>query len=188
MANKNALEREGITLEELVEIYSEEENLETTAARVGISEKTCRKYLTLAGVKRTRGPRKARSREVPSWHYGCLGSWIRHHPTTKLPRRAKDISTLTGCTTDEVNMYLYRRRRELKAALKTLPDLAKLHVILDDATGRRYPSQALERGYWQMNPNNFMVEYIAVAKSGSTIRYRKTLEAWEEFFTRRGIL
>lgn len=188
MANKNALERQGLSLEDLVEIYAEEETLDATAKRTGISEKTVRKYLSLAGVKRTRGPRKARSREVPEWHYGCLGAWIRHHPTTKLPRRAVDIARLTGCTVDEVNMYLYRRRRELRHAVKSLPNLTDLRVILDDATGRRYPTMALVRGYWQINPYNFMVEYIALAKSGSTIRYRKTLEQWQEFFTARGII
>jgi hypothetical protein len=188
MANISALDRVGITLEELVEIYAKKQNLESTAAEVGISEKSVRKYLDLAGVKRFRGNRKARSREVPIWHYGCMGTWIRHNPTSRLPRSPREIARITGCTVDEVNMYLYRRRKELRAGLRDLPDLCSVRVVLDDSTGRRYPTMALERGYYSLNKYNFLIDYIALGKSGKTIRFRKSLEDWLEFFTLRGLL
>ena len=45
MANKSLLERTGLTVEELEEIYAEEGNLDRTAARVGCSRPTIIKYL-----------------------------------------------------------------------------------------------------------------------------------------------
>lgn len=60
MANKNLLERTGLTQQDLEQIYAEEGNLERTAARVGCSRPTIIKYLR--HLKKDKTPWKTKGR------------------------------------------------------------------------------------------------------------------------------
>jgi len=182
MPRKTSLEEKGITREDIAKKYQELENLSKTAYYFGISEKTVRKYLDEAGVERHQGPRHARSREVPSWHHGCLATWIREHPGEALPKRIKDIVALTGCTEPEVKMYLYRRRKYVRGEMRKLPQLYMFDKVLKDAKLTRVPTRAIAHGYYTMNKRTYAVEYHAVMKDGGQRKFSYPIEEWKKIF------
>lgn len=180
MPNKSILEREKVTIGEIVEKYKEMESLEKVATYFSVSEKTVRKYLTQAGVVRHQGPRKAHSKEVPQWHHGCLAQWIKANPQRALPRRYSAIQELTGCTLEEIRTYLYRRRRYVREKMKKYPNLSVFRMFLTDNDGTRYPTVAFESGHWSYNRRSFLVTYVAVLRgTEKTIRITHTVEDWD---------
>lgn len=182
MPRKSSLEEKGITKEEIAEKYDEMENLEKTAYYFNISEKTVRKYLDQLGIQRHQGPRHAKSKEVPKWHYGCLATWIRNHPGQALPSKPKDIASTTGCTEAEVKMYLMRKRKWVKKHMKQLPQLFMFDKVLKDTKLTRVPTKAISHGYYTMNKRNYYVEYVATMKDGSVRKFAYPIEDWKKIF------
>lgn len=60
---------------------------------------------------------------------------MRQHPETPLPRSVHQICALTGCTEDQVKTFLYRRRRDVKRILASLPDLKGRELELETTEG-----------------------------------------------------
>ena len=182
MPRKTSLEEKGITKEDIRDKYLEVESLQKTALYFGVSEKTVRKYLDSLGVERHQGPRHARSREVPSWHYGCLASWIREHPHEPLPHKVRDIVSLTGCTEAEVKMYLYRRRKWIREEMRKLPQLFMFDKVLKDLRLTRIPTKGISHGHYTMNKKTYSIEYHAKMKDGSLRKFSKPIEEWKKIF------
>ena len=176
------LEYHGLTLEDIVQSYKNNITLAETAKALGIDEKSVRKYLTQAGVKRRRGQKTATSFGIPENHSGCLAEWIKKNPDAALPSSPAEIARMTGCTEDQVRTYIYRRTRKLKQGIRELPDL-KGNVngprVYHDKNGQAVPVMAISQGTWSYNTRNFTVSYLAEMKNGTYRRVTKHLEDWQ---------
>ena len=60
---------------------------------------------------------------------------MRENPKTPLPRGVSKICKLTGCTEDQVKTFLYRRRKQVKEQLATLPELRGRVMHLEATNG-----------------------------------------------------
>ncbi len=124
---KNVLE-EGFKLDEFIENYRKHKTAKATGIAMGLSEKTVRKYLKIAGTSLKKGPRRGGAQPKK----GCYAKWLRKNTkSVSIPRSIKEISSISGCTEDQIKTFLYRGKKELKKYLQGLVDLRKLRGRLD---------------------------------------------------------
>lgn len=94
------------------------------------------KLLKDAGIRFPRGRKKHD-------HQATFAKYMFENPGKVLPRNQKECAKLAGCSVDSVKMYLYRKRKDLLEAAKTV-DFCKLPLKLKDVKGRTIPAKAIE--------------------------------------------
>ena len=181
MGRMSFLNKHGLTLEQLSREYEKVPSSSALAKQFGCSDRTIRRYLTQAGIVRKRGPKKQLDVGA-SGDRGCLGSYIRKHPITELPHSIREISELTGCTKDEVKCYLYRKRKEMREFLASLPPLDEVKIVLPTLQGFKVPTKAFSAYKLYLNRWKFTVKIVAWLKMGGK---KVTIEVTPAFLRRR---
>lgn len=84
-------------------------------------------------------------------HFGAYPKWLRENPGVSLPKSIRRISEITGCTADEIKSYMYRRRRETREVIRTIPDLRKGSLMLKTLTGEWVDTSAIAKYNYVVN-------------------------------------
>lgn len=71
-------------------------------------------------------------------HTGSFARWLKANEGKMLPRDFDQLRKISGCTKDSITCYFYRRRKKVKGILKSLPDLKRFDIVLEDTFGRTY--------------------------------------------------
>ncbi len=172
MGRRTALKTKGLTLDDIKKYYIQFGKVEPIARKTGISTRTIRTYLKKAGVDL----RKGRPKDESHYHFSKLAKWIRNNPTTRLPRKPKAISILTGIPLNDIKTYLYRRRKSVKDFVESLPDFKVENHILIDEGGRRIPTRAFKFYVLAMDRFTFEVTIRAVLNNGKRYVFRYDIE------------
>ena len=104
-------------------------NIPEMARELEVSPRTIYVYLNQAGVSTKRAAKPA-GHLVPRHHHGGLAKWVRTHPDEPLASSVQEIVAQTGCTSDQIRSYLYRKRLYVKKLFASLPRLESLPLRL----------------------------------------------------------
>ena len=134
---------EGIEPEAFVEAYNKVGSARKAAKKLGVDEKTVRKYLRMQGFQLQR-PRKLAGVDSRNGdRLPKLTAWLRDHPGQKLPRTIHGIAYRTGISENTVLQYFRRRKARLLKWLKTLPMKFEQDRIIVSTDGVKIPSEAI---------------------------------------------
>lgn len=163
------LERNGITLDQIVEKFKELGSVRRTARFFDVSQQSIRTYLQkwpgeLDGY-RMRGEKRSR-------HYSCLAKWLRAHPDAKLPTSVKEISEITNCSENEIKTYLYRRRKRMRDEIEKVDLMKRPYRVLHDVTGWSFPTAAIAHYEAKLDPISLLVKISLKSRSGGEHRMR----------------
>lgn len=134
---------EGLSPEEFVEAYNKTGSARRAAKRLGVAEKTVRKYLRMQGFELPRVVRRQGVDSSPENKLPVLVRWVREHPTARLPRTVKGIAAKTGISENTVLQYFRRRKARLSSWLKTLEPRLERGRIVIAVDGMQIPSEAV---------------------------------------------
>jgi hypothetical protein len=138
---KPLLERYGITVQELYELYLEEGTIRALAKRLKCSPTTVEKYLK--GIKKDPTPWKLKGKQVKS----LITEWLKENPDHVLPSSAPELARLTGIDKKSAYHYLNLRRTQYQRRVKEALDQALLDRtrIWEDLRGRKIPGAAFAK-------------------------------------------
>ncbi len=109
MGRPNALAALSLSRSDLVELYQESPDIRTLSDDLGVSVKTLKRHLELAGQ---RPPWKYPPRKTYRRHHGKMDEFLRRNPEVSLPPSVPEIQALTGLSRFTVHQYLYRRQEK----------------------------------------------------------------------------
>ena len=171
MGRRTALKTKGITIDDIKKYYIQFGKIDPIARKTGISTRTIRTYLKEAGVELRRG----RPANEGGFHFSKLAKWIRANPTIPLPRKPKDIATLTSIPINDIKTYLFRRRKAVKDFVESLPDFKKQAYIFIDKEGRRIPTQAFKFYILSVDKFTLVINIRAVLNNGKRYVFKYTM-------------
>ena len=135
------LEDGTFTIKSLRTAYQQTRSIVKTAALLGVSPTTVKKYL--------HGSLKERGRPIQpaSWKTKCrsqVHAWFAENKGRQLPRTSKEIAELSGFSMEQVNRYLWSRKKAMESYLASLPPLNSRIVVLTDLNGQKVPSNLIK--------------------------------------------
>jgi len=105
------------------------------AREYGISKRTVQRIVKAQGIIRKRGRRKHE-------YYSRLATYVSLHPDESFPRSLRKIAERTESSIGAVKAYLYRRRKDTKAACQNV-DFKNPRWKYVDTKGRTIPAKAI---------------------------------------------
>lgn len=83
-----------------------------------------------------------------------------------LPRDVGKLRQLSGCTSDAIICYFYRRRKYVRQRLGELPDLRDVNVRLVDTFGNTYSTSSLRSYEYLIDKYSLKVRILAKDNKG----------------------
>ena len=138
--------RRGISIDKVIAAYKHFGSLRKAAAVCNISKDTVKAVIKRYEVAKltTNLPKKASYN--PLNHYSDFAKWHKAHSgDSDLPRSLSEFASLSGVNVNIVRCYFYRRRKQARKILDSLPDLRRLSIQLEDIEGHKFFSYDLEK-------------------------------------------
>ena len=107
----------------LIKLYKEYGTITAVAKFLNMNRKTLNSYYRKYNIPITKGHPKNTSHK--KWN--SLMKWYKENQIT-LPRSVTKIAKLSGCSIDSVKCFFYRKRKEMKNFIASLPDLRKTQI------------------------------------------------------------
>lgn len=163
--------RRGVSPSKVIALYKHFGSLRPVAKICGIAPATVSAVLKRYGISQTSKvsmPKKVSysSRKL----YGDFAMWLKlHSEDDNLPSSVSALAKLSGTSIDSVKCYFYRRRKQSAKILRSLPDLRKLQLSVEDIGGRSYLTKDL------INYHYVIDRYSEKAAIQGTILYLGTV-------------
>ena len=152
---------------------------EELAGVMGISKKTCQRYLNKINLHYKKGrPRGTKSKNPLT---GGLALWIRLHPKEKLPSKISDIIIKTGLSRDQVKCFLYRVKKKQLKNIKSLGDIRKYSGGLRGTRGTLVRFSDMKEYSIRYSPFNEDLKIKALLKNNERIEFKTTLSLLKEY-------
>ena len=129
-----------------------------------VSHTALRVFLKREGLGEAYDPRLAKQARLVKMrshsrkNVAGLAKWLESHQEEGLPSGSlKDIARMTDCTVDQVKTYMYRKRREVREKLRTLPNLREREITLLAMDGQVVDTKDVDWYKFTLNRKNFTV-------------------------------
>jgi len=148
-------------------------NTKALGEALGISKKTCQRYLKELGWGYPKGrPAGSKSKNKLT---GGMAEWIRSHPEEKLSLKVTDIVTKTGLSLDQVKCFLYRIKKEQRDKVKALGDIRKYPGGVRGSRGTLVRFADMKEYSIKFNPFSEDLKVKALLKNNEHIEFKATL-------------
>ena len=156
--------QEGVfTIKSLRDMYQRTRSVRKTAAALGVSPTTVKKYL-----KGDAAP-PGRPIQPLAWKAKCrsqVHDWFILQKNRQLPRTVREISELSGFSTAQINRYLWARKKAMESYLASLPPLNSFIAVLTDLSGTRVPTNLIKAWTYDIDKISGDVTISAVLTMG----------------------
>jgi hypothetical protein len=137
--------RRGVSIDKVIAAYRHFGSLRKTAAVCKISKDTVAAVILRYKVPHLVATLPSQASYNPRTRYSTFAKWHKAHSgDPALPHSLAALAKLSGENTNVVKCYFYRRRKEARKILSSLPDLRKLKLSLEDIEGHVFRSSGLE--------------------------------------------
>jgi hypothetical protein len=137
--------RRGVSVDKVIAAYKHFGSLRKAANVCKISKDTVANVLLRYKVSPLKAVLPRKSFHSSHTHYSAFARWYAAHASdSNLPHSIVEFAALSGSNPNTVRCYLYRRRKEVRKLLMSLPDLRSLDLRLEDIEGFTFSSGDLE--------------------------------------------
>ena len=137
--------RRGVSIEKVIAAYKHFGSLRKAAHVCNISKDTVNAVILRYKVPHLVASLPTKASYNPRTHYSTFAKWHQAHASDpNLPHSLGGIAKLSGVNANVVKCYFYRRRKDARKILMSLPDLRKLSLTLEDIEGKTFNSRELE--------------------------------------------
>jgi hypothetical protein len=144
--------RRGVSVEKVIAAYKHFGSLRKAADVCDISKDTVKNVILRFKVPTLAADLPHKASYNPRTHYSDFAKWHKAHAEDEgLPYTVAGLAKLSGVNANVVKCYFYRRRREARKILESLPDLRKLDITLDDIEGKAFSSKLLESYHYAIH-------------------------------------
>lgn len=137
--------RRGVKIEKVILAYKHFGSLRPVARVCGISKDTVKAVIRRYNVVPVVAMLPAKASYNPRNRYSAFAKWHKAHAEDEnLPHGRAELAALAGVNVNVIKCYFYRRRKEARKILHSLPDLRSLSLPLQDIEGLQFYSNHLE--------------------------------------------
>ena len=137
--------RRGVSIEKVIAAYKHFGSLREAGRVCHIHKDTVKLVLERYGVKPASASIPKKASYNPRTHYSDFAKWHKAHANDPdLPHSLSEFASLSGANPNVVKCYFYRRRKEARKLLASLPDLRFMSVPLVDIEGYAFSSNTLD--------------------------------------------
>jgi len=136
--------RRGVSIDKVIAAYKHFGSLRKAAAVCHISKDTVKAVLRRYNVEGVSASLPKKASYNPRTHYSTFAKWHQAHVDDPgLPYSRSELAKLAGVSVEVVHCYFYRRRKDARKLLASLPDLRDLDIPLQDIEGVNFKSYEL---------------------------------------------
>jgi len=137
--------KRGVSIDKVIAAYKHFGSFRPVAKVCNISKDTVRHVILRYNISNPNALLPSKASYNPKNLYSDFAKWHKAHvEDTDLPRNLADLAKLAGVEKNTAKCYFYRRRREARKILHSLPDLRDLSLSLEDIEGHVFQASGLE--------------------------------------------
>ena len=137
--------RRGVSIDKVIAAYKHFGSLRKAASVCDIGKDTVKAVILRYKVPALGAVLPSKASYNPRTHYSDFAKWHKAHAEDGgLPHSLGELAKLSGSNANVVKCYFYRRRKEARKILSSLPDLRKLSLSLQDIEGALIESRHLQ--------------------------------------------
>lgn len=158
-----------IPKEKLIGAYRRFKTVRAAAKALGISHVTLLRVLKENKVDMLDNREAKQVAMRSSRHTGSFARWLEAHEGEVLPRDMERLRIMSGCSPNSISSYFYRRRRNMKQLIRSIPDLRRYAVVLQDTFGDTYETKDFAQYEYIIDKFSLEVKILVKRKRGNTL-------------------
>lgn len=163
--------------------YNRYPSLRQTATLVGASKDFVLAVLRKHGIdSRAKTTARVRLTGREGRETGRIAKWLRENADRKLPRDYRHIARRAGVSYNALKCYFYRRRRQIKIELDSIPSLQALNATLRTPLGKDVSTAAFATYRFLIDRFSLEVWLEARLENGEIAAF--PIPKWEDFVKR----